>query len=65
MDIETARASIGKQVYSCDLGDKMIRNGPEWHGPYLLERVTKAGMCVLSSGRAVAPSSIRLAPDAN
>ena len=56
---------MGKMVESCDAGDKAIRRVAEYHGPYELVRVTKAGLCILSNGRSVPPSLIRKYPHPN
>lgn len=47
MNIETARASVGKMVMSRDPGFKCIRAVPKPHGPYLLLKVTKGGLAIL------------------
>ncbi len=64
MTQEEARAAIGQKVDSCDAGDKMIRRQTTWHGPYILEAVTKDGMCVLDNHQRVPPSLLRLHVDA-
>lgn len=47
MNIEEAKANVGKMVMSRDAGYKMIRSVNVPHGPYLLKQVTKEGLAIL------------------
>lgn len=49
MNQEQARQSIGKLVMSRDVGNKLIKPGKEYHGPYKLIKVTKSGDAILES----------------
>lgn len=47
MNLEEAKADVGKMVMSRDPKGKLIARVFDPHGPYRLLRVTKGGMCVL------------------
>lgn len=46
MTLEEAKSAVGKMVITTHAGPKMIKHGPP-HGPYLLLKVTKGGLCIL------------------
>jgi hypothetical protein len=46
MNLDEAKAAVGKMVMAADRC-KLIKGPHEPHGPYLLLRVTKGGMCEL------------------
>lgn len=46
MNLDEAKANIGQMVMAAD-SKKLIKGPHKPHGPYLLLRVTKGGMCEL------------------
>ena len=60
MNLEAAKACIGCTVETDHAGYKMVRS-IAWHGPYILKKVTKAGLCILEGyeQHRVPPSQIR------
>ena len=47
MNIDQAKASVGKLVMSLDAGYKATYRVPVPHGPYVLLQVTKCGLVIL------------------
>ncbi|MEE9337248.1 MAG: hypothetical protein V3U87_04145 [Methylococcaceae bacterium] len=47
MNIEEAKNSIGMLVMSKDAGCKMIHSVVKAHGPYILLKITRAGVAIL------------------
>ena len=60
MTLEHAKLCIGCPVETNHAGHKLIRS-IAWHGPYILKKVTKAGLCILEGYEEfrVPPSQIR------
>lgn len=65
MNIEQARASVGKLVMSRDAGEKMIRSVNVPHGPYKLIKITKGGLALLEGRPEVAVPPSLLSPASN
>jgi len=47
MKLEDARNHVGKLVMSRSAGTKCITKLSDYHGPYTLVQVTKAGLAIL------------------